>query len=107
MTRARDLASLLDSGGDIVTSALDNISTIPTGVLEDTVSEVAYNTTGTVSVDVPASATGWVKVVNTGRNPGNGTTTVEFGTTTGTISESYSSTGTAKAFIRLYVIYWT
>ena len=26
MTRARDLASLLDSGGDIVTSALDNVS---------------------------------------------------------------------------------
>ena len=55
MTRARDLASLLDSGGDVVTSALDNISAIPTGVLADTVSQVAFHTTGTVSVDVPSN----------------------------------------------------
>ena len=107
MTRARDLASLLDSGGDVVSSALDNISAIPTGVLEDTVSQVSYNSTGTVSVNVPTNATGWIKLVNTGLTPGNSTTTVEFGTTTGTVSASGSSTGTAKRYLRLYVIYWT
>ena len=69
MTRARDLASLLDSGGDVVSSALDNISAIPTGVLEDTVSQVSYNSTGTVSVNVPTNATGWIKLVNTGLTP--------------------------------------
>ena len=107
MTRARDLASLLDSGGDVVSSALDNISAIPTGVLEDTITNVSFNSTGTVSVDVPSNATGWVKLVNQGLTPGSATTTVDFGTTTGTISASGTSTGTSKAFVRLYVIYWT
>jgi len=53
MTRARDIANLVDSNGDIVAGALDNVAAFPTGwdaVLSGSDMVFRYNSTAVFKI---------------------------------------------------------